>query len=89
MVLTYCDDEGKEFVVAYVSRSNNAMESRYSSYEGECLAMVWVVAHFKCYMFGTRFTFITDHQSLKWLMEFNKLMRKLTQWALMLQEYDF
>ncbi len=52
-VLTQCDDEGKEFVVAYASCSNNATESRYSSYEGECLAVVWVVAHFKCYMFGT------------------------------------
>ncbi len=37
-VLTQCDDEGKEFVVAYVSRSNNATESRYSLYEGKCLA---------------------------------------------------
>ncbi len=30
-VLTQCDDEGKEFVVTYASRSNNAAESRYSS----------------------------------------------------------
>ncbi len=27
-VLTQCDDEGKEFVVAYASRSNNVSESR-------------------------------------------------------------
>ncbi len=51
--LTQCDDEGKEFVVAYASHSNNTVESRYSSYEGECLAAVWVVAHFGCYLFGT------------------------------------
>ncbi len=88
-VLTQCDDEGKEFVVAYVTRSNNASESRYSSYEGKCLATVWVVAHFKCYLFGTQFTLVTNHQSLKWLMEFDKLTRKLAQWALILQEYDF
>jgi len=52
-MLTQCDDEGKEFVVAYVNHLNNATESRYSSYEGECLAMVWVIAHFMCYLFGT------------------------------------
>jgi hypothetical protein len=60
-VLTQCDDEGKEFVVAYLSRLNNAAESRYSSYERECLVAMWAVAHFKCYLFGTHFTLITNH----------------------------
>jgi len=40
VMLTQCDDEGKEFVVAYVSFSNNATESCYSSYKEECLATV-------------------------------------------------
>jgi len=88
-VLTQCDDKGKEFVVAYASRSNNATESRYSSYEGECLAAVWVVAHFRCYLFGTLFTLVINHQPLKWLMESNKLTGKLARWALILQEYEF
>ncbi len=60
-VLTQCDDERKEFVVAYASRSNNATESRYSSYEGECLAAVWAIAHFRCYLFGTQFILVIDH----------------------------
>jgi hypothetical protein len=68
--------------VAYASRSNNAAESRYSSYEGECLVTVRAVAHFKCYLFGTQFTLVTDHQPLKSLMESNKLTRKLAWWAL-------
>ncbi len=75
--------------MAYASCLNNAAESRYSSYEGECLATVWVVAHFRCYLFGTQFTFVTNHQPLKWLMESDKLTRKLAWWALILQEYDF
>ncbi len=52
-VLIQCDDEGKEFVVAYASRLNNATESRYSSYKRECLATMWAIAHFGCYLFGT------------------------------------
>jgi hypothetical protein len=87
-LLTQCD-EGKEFVVAYANRSNNATESRYSLYKEECLAPMWAVAHFRCYLFGTQFTLVTDHQPLKWLMESNKLMGKLASWALILQEYDF
>jgi hypothetical protein len=83
-VLTQCDDEGKEFVVAYASRSNNVAESRYSFYEGECLVVVWAVAHFRCYLFGTQFTLVTDHEPLKWLMESDKLTGKLAQWVLIL-----
>ncbi|CAM6082514.1 unnamed protein product [Calypogeia fissa] len=88
-VLTQFDDEGKEFVVAYASRSNNNAEAKYGSYEGESLAVVWVVAHFRCYLFGNPFTLITDHQPLKWLMESDKLTGKLAKWALILQEYEF
>jgi hypothetical protein len=74
VVLIQCDDEGKEFVVAYGNRSNNATESCYSSYEGECLAPI---AHFMCYLFRTQFTLVTDHRLFKWLMESDKLMGKL------------
>jgi hypothetical protein len=58
-MLTQCDDEGKEFVVPYASCLNNAAESRYNLYEGECLATMWAIAHFKCYLFGTQFTLVT------------------------------
>jgi hypothetical protein len=34
------DDDGQEFAVAYVICSNDKTESKYSSYEGECLAIV-------------------------------------------------
>ncbi len=61
MMLTQCDDGGKEFVVAYANCSNNAMELCYSSYKGECLAVVWDVVHFRCYLFGTQFTFVINH----------------------------
>ncbi len=75
--------------MAYASCLNYAAESRYSSYEGECLATMWSVAHFRCYLFGTRFTLVIDHQPFKWLMESDKLIGKLTRWVLILQEYDF
>ncbi len=75
--------------MAYVSCSNNATKPHYSLYEGECLVMVWAIAHFRCYLLGTQFTLVTDHQLLKRLMEFDKLMGKLAWWGFILQEYDF
>ena len=84
-VLTQKDDNGKEYVIAYASRSNNDAEAKYSSYEGECLAVVWAMAHFRPYLYGQKFTVVTDHQPLKWLMESDKLTGKLARWALLLQ----
>jgi hypothetical protein len=39
-VLIQIDSNGKEFVIAYASRSNNRTERNYSLYYGECLAAV-------------------------------------------------
>ena len=88
-ILGQLDEEGKEYVIAYASRSNNKAESNYSSYKGECLAVVWAVIHFRPYLYGTNFTLYTDHQPIKWLMTNDKLTGKLARWALILQEYEF
>jgi len=69
VVLTQFDDDGREFVVSYTGRSNNKMKAKYSSYEGECLAVVWVVSSFGYYFYGSPFTLITNNQPLKFLME--------------------
>jgi hypothetical protein len=76
-------------VVAYVNRSNNKTKAKYNSYEGECLIIVWVVSSFQQYLYGDPFTFIIDHQPLKFLMESYQLTRKLVRWAFILQKYDF
>ncbi len=89
IILGQLDEEGKEYVIAYASRSNNKAKSNYSSYEGECLAIVWAIIHFSPYFYGTNFTLYTDHQPMKWLMTNDKLTSKLARWALILQEYEF
>jgi hypothetical protein len=88
-IIGQLDEEGKEYVIAYASRSNNKDENNYSSYEGECLAVVWAIIYFRPYLYGTNFTLYTDHQSIKWLMSNDKLTGKLAHWALILQEYEF
>jgi hypothetical protein len=89
VILGHLDEEGKEYVIAYAFRSNNKAESDYSSYEGECLAFVWAVIHFRPYLYGTKFTLYIDHWPIKWLMTNDKLTDKLARWALIFQEYEF
>ncbi len=60
-ILGKLDEEGKEYVIAYASRSNNKAKSNYFSYEGECLVIVWVVIHFRPYLYGIKFTLYIDH----------------------------
>ena len=88
-VLSQLDDQGRERVVAYASKSCTPAESRYCSYDGELLAVVWAVDHFRYYLLGHKFTVVTDHQPLIWLMKSPNLSGKHARWAIKLQEYNF
>ena len=87
-VLTQIRD-GKEHPVAYASRSLQKAEQKYGISEQEALAVVWSIKIFRHYLYGTHFTVVCDHQSLKWLMTTTSASARLQRWALMLQEYDF
>ncbi|KAE9166453.1 hypothetical protein PF004_g29154 [Phytophthora fragariae] len=75
--------------VAYASKVNSTTEATYGITELECLAVVWAIKLFRPYLYGRRFTIITDHSALKWLMTSPNLTGKLHRWALTLQELDF
>lgn len=55
----------------------------------EALAIVWEVEYFRCYIYGTKFTIITDHNPLIWLMETKSTNSRVMRWSLKLQCYDF
>ena len=66
-------------------------EKNYGITELECLAIVWAVKYFRHYLYGSKFTIITDHTTLKWLLNSSSetANRCLERWKITLSEYDY
>ncbi len=80
-----------EYVIAYASRTLSPAEKNYGITELECLAVVWSVKYFRHYLCGNRFTIITDHAALKWLLNSTSecTNRRLERWKITLSEYEY
>jgi transposase InsO family protein len=87
-VLTQKDEQGRDKVVSYASRTLAKPERQWHSYELEALAAIWGCEHFRTYLIGRKFTLQTDNSAVKWLMEQTKPGR-LQRWVLRIQEFDF
>ena len=81
--------DGVEKPTAFFSRQLTAAEKNYTASELECLGIITAVSHFEVYLTGRNFTLVTDHQALQGLRTSRHLNRRLTRWAMFLQDYDF
>ena len=87
MLIQYHDDMAKP--VCYASRKLLPRETRYSTIERECLALVWGISKFDYYLYGREFLIETDHKPLTFLKQFKCSNPRLMRWALSLQMYQF
>ena len=87
-ILKQPGNDGIEHVVEYYSKRLNKAQENYTASELECLAVVESIEHFECYL-NQRFTVITDHSALQWLLTFKKPKGRVYRWSVRLSAYSF
>lgn len=73
--------------IAYFSRALRGAELNYSTYEKEALAIHDSIKHFRQYLYGSKFTVVTDHKPLLTMLEAENNGR-VQRMRLKLQGYD-
>lgn len=79
----------EERVIGYYSRCLNPAEMNYGITEKEALAMVSAIGYFRPYLYGRRFTVVTDHQALVYLQNNRAPTGRLARWIAQLMEFDY
>lgn len=86
----YQNQDGKQRVIGYASRSLNKSEKNYPAHKLEFLALKWAVSEkFHDYLYGTSFTVKTDNNPLTYVLSTAKLDATGHRWVAALANYNF
>ncbi|CAH8671840.1 unnamed protein product [Schistosoma bovis] len=93
-VISHVFPDGSEKAVMHASRTLTPAEKRYGQIEKEALALIFAVRRFHKFIYGRRFTLLTDHKPLLSTFGSKKGIpahsaNRLQRWALALLGYDF
>ena len=80
---------GRDLPISFASRVLQNAELNYSTIEKELLAIIFAVRHFRPYIYGRKFTLVTDHRPLVWLYKLKDPVSRLGRWRVELFEYDY
>ena len=89
-VLYQKQEDGKERVIAYASRTLNRAERNYDAHKLEFLALKWAVTdRFHEYLYGATFEVFTDNNPLMYILSTTKLDAMGHRWVASLGPYNF
>lgn len=93
-VISHIMDNGDERPIAFASRTLAPSEKNYAQLEKEALALIFGVKKFHKYLYGRRFTLVTDHKPLATILGPktgvpNLAAARMQRWALILSAYQY
>ena len=93
-VLSHVTPDGSEKPIAFASRSLSKAERNYAQIDREAVAIFWAVKKFHAYLFGRKFTLLTDHQPLTSIFSPSKSIpvtsaARLQRYALFLSGFNY
>ena len=93
-VLSHIMPTGEERPLAFASRTLSKAEQGYAQIDREALGIVFGVKRFHHYLYGNKFTLITDHKPLTSILHPAKSIpamaaARLQRWAIILAAYNY
>ncbi|XP_060774184.1 uncharacterized protein K02A2.6-like [Neoarius graeffei] len=93
-VVSHILPSGEERPIAFASRTLSQAEGRYAQIEREALAIVFGVKKFHQYLFGRKFTLLTDHRPLTSIFGPHTgipslAASRMQRWALLLSAHQY
>ncbi|GJU38743.1 putative reverse transcriptase domain-containing protein [Tanacetum coccineum] len=78
----------REKVIAYASRQLKPHEENYTTHDLELGAVVFALKIWRHYLYGTKCTVFTDHESLQHILNQKELNMRQRRWLELLTDYD-
>ena len=94
-VISHKLPDGSERPVAFALRTLSASEKNYAQVEKEALSLIFGVRKFHQYLYGRKFTVVTDHKPLTYIFWPKQgsipqlAAARMQRWALLLSAYPY